>query len=648
MLKLFSKNQKKRDYDKVKEVCRYLRKIKFFSQRIIPAEGYTLLVECMEHVYCPRGKLVYKEEESVENLYILLIGKASVCISKEFDSNLDVRSLKRVNDKSHRCRKKEDQEFLNKRYQFLHLKKGDSFGDHALIHNTSANDTIFCHTNCHFACLSRSKFEEVFRQLEVLRNHEWKNFFKSTAIFEHLTLKPIEKLFYFCELRTYKRNQTIFSEGDQCKGFFIIYQGIAQITKSFIYKRGGADKNSSQTRQDRFFGSSKLGSKRLIKLKSISEGQFMGIEDTFGHNFIDSKEIHSYNAVCHSAEIQCFYFTKEKAYDKLASLGCLTHLCSKAKISFLRMKELFYNLIRINRRIDFTQKERPEFHQDVLNLPSQNEPVKVIDTKRKETAVKKQKSEVKKEQFRILYNALTDLINKSETKRVTNHRPSTNNTTKVNSFVINKTNISELADNETTATSMNCKTRRNSNFFESYETNKHLLSKRKDRSHTQENDKSKSVIADNLKIKEPSNRRNLTLCASFYPAVQNKMYKTTQKTMKITEKDGLKSPLIFQKDKVSTAREMLTRRLKFSKMSVDTQNFRDTKLNKLVPNSFKLKSPILVEGMKDCNRNIIPNPNLRFNLKRHFMPVACSIPSNITTRDSRRLSIGSLVSSKRW
>lgn len=88
MLKLFSKNQKKRDYDKVKEVCRYLRKIKFFSQRNIPADGYTLLgkypdsylVESMEHVYWPKGKLVYKEEEPVESLYILLIGKASVCI----------------------------------------------------------------------------------------------------------------------------------------------------------------------------------------------------------------------------------------------------------------------------------------------------------------------------------------------------------------------------------------------------------------------------------------------------------------------------------------------------------------------------------------------------------------------------------------
>ena len=37
-------------------------------------------MQAMEHVYVPKGKLVYKEGDPINALYILLIGRATICV----------------------------------------------------------------------------------------------------------------------------------------------------------------------------------------------------------------------------------------------------------------------------------------------------------------------------------------------------------------------------------------------------------------------------------------------------------------------------------------------------------------------------------------------------------------------------------------
>lgn len=64
----------------------------------------------------------------------------------------------------------------------------------------------------------------------------WKIFFKSHFIFEDLTLVSLEKLFYLVELKFYNRNQVIFKEGDEVRGFYLIYNGEASLTKKVTQK----------------------------------------------------------------------------------------------------------------------------------------------------------------------------------------------------------------------------------------------------------------------------------------------------------------------------------------------------------------------------------------------------------------------------
>ncbi|CAI2385127.1 unnamed protein product [Moneuplotes crassus] len=650
MLKLFSKNPKKRDYDKIKEVCRHLKKVKFFSQRNIPSEGYTLLVESMEHVYCPKGKLVYKEGEPVECLYILLIGNATICISEEFDENIEVKRLRKITDKSHTCIKKSDQEFLNQKYQFIRLKQGDALGSNALMNNTPANESIYCSSNCHFASLSRSRFEEVFRKIEEERNNEWRRFFKSMTIFEHLTLRSIEKLFYFCDLKVFKRNQKVFSEGDECKGFYIIYQGVAQITKEIQVSKKSKRKTSRKkilylsspdARREKFFANSKGLNTKVIKIKTISEGQFIGIEDSFIKYSKYSKETHSYNAVCQSAELQCFYFTKEKAYDKLCSLNCLNQIMDKAKLNRNRMEELFFNSFSISKRIEFREQESTEPKNNELLSPLRDSLEKVaLGAISKSNCIKKPESQKRQKNFQS--QQPKKFISGPDIQKPTSRRLLFKKNDKEYNPHLRISNNSDICATHSTISSMNRTHVTTEKKCISSPTSARGMSARTKIKRTID-------ILHSLETKDPENGRNRRLLSSFYPAGHTQRPKNTQEALGPYLGERPRSPMAQSHIQTMTPNKKLFRKIKLNKSSLDTTSFKEDKPKKLIENlSFKLKSPRCVFPDKEDNTLMRKNLRMRVNFKRHFMPVACSIPSKMTSTSSKRRSALPLSTGRKW
>lgn len=68
-------------------------------------------------------------------------------------------------------------------------------------------------------------------KIEQNTKEGWKKFYKNHPLFDHLTLVSLEKLFYLVELKMFTRNQKIFKEGDEVKGFYLIYRGEASLLK---------------------------------------------------------------------------------------------------------------------------------------------------------------------------------------------------------------------------------------------------------------------------------------------------------------------------------------------------------------------------------------------------------------------------------
>ena len=157
------------------------------------------------------------------------MGKVSIHINDPFKSGIKGK-LKKMKHLAAKCFEKANQE-LHGSYEFMKMKAGEAFGESALVHDSPLQESILCLTNCHFAVLTKQKYEELLKKIEMKTRDGWKHFFRSHPFFENLTLVSLEKLFYLIELKFFKRNQPIFKEGEEIKGFYLIYGGDASLTK---------------------------------------------------------------------------------------------------------------------------------------------------------------------------------------------------------------------------------------------------------------------------------------------------------------------------------------------------------------------------------------------------------------------------------
>lgn len=149
----------------------------------------------MEHIYSPKGDIVYEEGQYGDFFYILLLGEVSVYISDQSQKYFLSGGVKKFEKFQEDCYQYANS-VLNSKYEFTRLKPGDAFGENALLRNKSYGESLLCTTSCHFARLSKAKFEEILKSIEFKTKSGWTKFFKSNEIFQKLTLSSLEKLFY--------------------------------------------------------------------------------------------------------------------------------------------------------------------------------------------------------------------------------------------------------------------------------------------------------------------------------------------------------------------------------------------------------------------------------------------------------------------
>ena len=68
------------------------------------------------------------------------------------------------------------------------MKKGDSFGEMALINKEPRNATIHCLTHCYFATLDQADFDRQLKKINSKLESEKMDFFKNLSIFKHNTI----------------------------------------------------------------------------------------------------------------------------------------------------------------------------------------------------------------------------------------------------------------------------------------------------------------------------------------------------------------------------------------------------------------------------------------------------------------------------
>ena len=206
------------------------------------------------------------------------------------------------------------------------INPGDSFGEHALMHNCPRNFTVIAVTDCKLWVLRRQVFRKILEYIFTLNYEQNMKFLDSINIPLDSTIKSIIANNLIQEI--YKPGEYIFKEGQNGSCMYIIKEGEVECIKD--------DKVIRILKQGDNFGQKALleGGKRSLDVRARTDTKIYSIssdffETQFGENykeflyfsfissaFINSKHFNNLNTKMISKTFEHFSFRSLK-FDEL-------------------------------------------------------------------------------------------------------------------------------------------------------------------------------------------------------------------------------------------------------------------------------------------------------------------------------------------
>ena len=88
-----------------------------------------------------------------------------------------------------------------------------SFGELALISNKPRAATIRAKSDCHFAVLGKDDYQKILGSMQLKRLYQKVDFLKTIPMFSKWHKEALIKLSYFFKEKKFKRNYSVFKEG---------------------------------------------------------------------------------------------------------------------------------------------------------------------------------------------------------------------------------------------------------------------------------------------------------------------------------------------------------------------------------------------------------------------------------------------------
>ena len=104
-------------------------------------------------------------------------------------------------------------------------RKGESFGEYALISNRPRLATIRCVRDTFFAVLDKLSYQRVFARLEEIALNEKIDFLKAIPCFSHWARHALAKLTFYLLERKYIRHHAVFKEGQPSEYVYMVLEG---------------------------------------------------------------------------------------------------------------------------------------------------------------------------------------------------------------------------------------------------------------------------------------------------------------------------------------------------------------------------------------------------------------------------------------
>lgn len=215
------------------------------------------------------GETVMLYGDIADKFYIVLSGALSVLVPL-IDDNLSVYNMKEVKI----------------------MRKGEYFGELALIRGTNRAATVIAKEASLLAVLRKNDFKKTFEELMSKKINEKVEFLKKIPLFGGLSGLELQKLSYFFNEAKFTKNQYLYKEGLPVSHVFFVKSGDFKLIKTgeFVKNTGNfllKDRKSNQRLQ--------LKKKPDLAIVIKGQNECLGYEDS-----LKEYPVYKYSCQCSS------------------------------------------------------------------------------------------------------------------------------------------------------------------------------------------------------------------------------------------------------------------------------------------------------------------------------------------------------------
>jgi len=289
--------------------------IKFF-QTLIREQGHEAHMQCCQHMtyeFRTAQEVIFHKGDTGSKFYIILEGACSVLVPGEAEGQESMREIGV-------CR------------------KGDSFGELALLKKQPRAATVQCTSESHFAVLSKADFDRIMGKVKAILLNRKVDFLLSVSLFASWTKGSMLKASYYFQERTYRRKQVVFSIGDEANEFFFVKDGEFQLVQSM---ESSSDKKG--------------------KAASLKEVAILGSKQIFGQEDVLESQNRTYTCVCHSTTGEVLVISREDFFKRFNNEDLQEKLreMHAQKLAFRSKRRETLSIVFTDQRLFQSPRESP-------------------------------------------------------------------------------------------------------------------------------------------------------------------------------------------------------------------------------------------------------------------------------------------------
>ena len=105
------------------------------------------------------------------------------------------------------------------------LRRGEYFGELALLYKAPRSATIVSLEKSEFFCISHKTFRRTMQEVTIKNYDIAKEYIQKAHIFNYLTSREKNAIAYNAHSLKYQKGEVLFKEGDDANSFYMVIKG---------------------------------------------------------------------------------------------------------------------------------------------------------------------------------------------------------------------------------------------------------------------------------------------------------------------------------------------------------------------------------------------------------------------------------------